>query len=83
MENLNVHKNPAVVNGILNGGHRLVFHVPYYTVDDAIEYVFNTIHTGLLSYYNTITTMDELSNAVALIFGNIPTFVPYFQHVGF
>ena len=83
MDNLNVHKNLAVVNVILNGGHRLVFRAPYYAVDGAIEYVFNTIHTGLLLYYNTITTMDELSNAAALIFGNIPTFVPYFQHVGF
>lgn len=83
MDNLNVHKNPAVVNAILNNGHRFVFRAPYYAVDGAIEYVFNTIHTGLLSYYNTITTMDELSNATALIFGNIPTFVPYFQHVGF
>ena len=83
MDNINVHKNPGVVNEILNHGHRLVFRAPYYAVDGAIEYVFNTIHTGLLSYYNTITTMDELSNAAALIFGNIPTFVPYFQHVGF
>ena len=71
MDNLNVHKNPAVVNVILNGGHRLVFRAPYYAVDGAIEYVSNTIHTGLLSYYNTITTMEELKNATALIFGNL------------
>ena len=83
MDNLNVHKNPAVVNVIFSGGHRLVFRAPYYAVDGAIEYVFNTIHTGLLSYYNTITMMEKLKNTTALIFGNIPTFVPYFKHVGF
>ena len=83
MDNLNVHKNPAVVNLVLNAGHRLVFRAPYYAVDGAIEYVFNTIHTGLLSYYNTVSTMDELSNAAALIFGNIRTFYPYFTRVGF
>ena len=83
MDNLNVHKNPAVVNLILNAGHWLVFWVLYYAVDGAIEYAFNTIHTGLLSYYNTITTMDELSNAAARLFNSIPTFTPYFEHCGF
>ena len=83
MNNLNVHKNPVVVNHVLNARHQLVFQTPYYTVDDVIENIFNTIHTGLLSYYNTVSTMDELSNAAALIFGNIPTFYPYFTHVGF
>ena len=83
MDNLNVHKNPAVIMEIMNAGHRLVFRAPYWAVDGAIEYVFNTIHTGLLSYYNHVSTMEELSNCAALIFGNIPTFTPYFTHVGF
>ena len=78
-----MHRNPAVVQEILNHGHRLVFRAPYYAVDGAIEYVFNTIHTGLLSYYNKISTMDELANVTVLIFNNIPTFRPYFTHVGF
>lgn len=56
-DNLNVHRNPAVVQEILTHGHRLVFRAPYYAVDGAIEYVFNTIHIGLLSYYNKISTM--------------------------
>ena len=47
MVNLNVRKNPGVVNEILNYGYRLAFRVPYYTVDGAIEYVFNNIHTGI------------------------------------
>ena len=83
MNNLNVHKNPTAVNLIINAGHRLVFQAPYYAVDGEIKCGFKTIHTGLLSYYNTITTIDELSNAAALIFGNIPTFTPYFMHFVF
>ena len=83
VDNLNVYKNAAVVNEILNADHHLVFRAPYYAVDRAIEYVFNTIHTGLLLYYNETNTMEELSNITALIFNNIPTFTPYFVHVGF
>ena len=82
-DNLNVHKNPAVIFEIINRGHRIVFRAPYWAVDGAIEYVFNTIHTGLLTYYNEISTMDELLNSSLLIFGYIPSFRPYFQHVGF
>ena len=81
MDNLNVHYNPAVVNSILNGGHCLGFCTPYYAVNRAIEYVFNIIHTGLLSYYNELSTMDKLSNTTALIFNSIPTFTPYFVHM--
>ena len=83
MNNLNVHYNPAVVNSILNGGHRLIFRAPYYAVDGAIEYVFNTIHTSLLLYYNELSTMDELKNATVRMFNGILTFTPYFEHVGF
>ena len=83
MDNLNVHKNHAVVMEIMNQGYRLVFCAPYWEVDGAIEYVFNTIHTGLLSYYNQIAIMEELANATALIYGNIPIFTPYFAHIGF
>ena len=83
MDNLNVHKNAAVVNMITNRGHRLVFRAPYWSVDGAIEYVFNTVHTGLLSYYNRINSMEELRNYATLIFNNIPTFAPYFVHIGF
>ena len=83
MDNLNVHHNAGVVNLIHNAGHCLVFRAPYWSVGDAIEYVFNTIHTNLLTYYNQLQDMDDLANATLLIFGNIPTFYPYFVHVGF
>ena len=66
MDNLNVYHNAGVVNLILNAGHCLVFRAPYWAVDGAIEYVFNTIHTGLLMYYNQLRDMDELVNATLI-----------------
>ena len=83
MDHLNVHHNPGVIQEILNGGHRLIFQAPYWAVNGAIEYGFNTIHTGLLSYYNHISTMDELTNTTVLIFENISTFTPCFIHFMF
>ena len=59
MDNLSVHRNAGVVNEVINCGHRLVYRAPYRCVDGAIEYVFNTVHTVLLSYYNRISNMDE------------------------
>ena len=83
MDNLNVHKNPMVVNLILNAGHRLVFRAPYWAVDGAIEYVFNTLQTTLMVYYNKLNSMEDLENKVRQIIGAMETFRPYFQHVGF
>ena len=43
MGNLIVHKHAAIVNMIYNAGHRLVYRTPYWPINGAIEYVFNTI----------------------------------------
>jgi len=83
IDNLNVHRNAGVANDAVNRGHCIIYRAHYWYVDGVIEYVFNTVHTGLLSYYNRITTMDELRNAAILIFGNIPIFTHYFEHVVF
>ena len=83
IDNLNVHYNPAIITMTMAHGHCLVFKSPYCAVNGAIKRVFNTIHTGLLSYYNKTNTMNELHNTTLLIFWNIPTFTPYFEHVGF
>jgi hypothetical protein len=82
MDNLNVHKNPLVVQEILQSGHRLVFRAPYWSVDGAIEYVFCTVHTGLLTHYNAVNSMAELEHYTLAVFGAIPTFTPYFRHIG-
>ena len=83
MDNLNAHKNPQIINMILTSGHKIVYRAPYYAVDGAIEYVFNTIHTLLEVHYNQIHDMDELVHTVEQIFANLGSFVPYFEHVGF
>ena len=82
-DNLNVHKNPIIMDLISNAGHRVVFRAPYYAVDGAIEYVFNTLQTNLMVEYNNLHSLDDLRNTVNLIIGAILTFRPYFEHVGF
>ena len=52
MDNLSSHKNPLILNAILNAGHRYVFRAPYWPVDGAVEYVFNAIQTQLRIYFN-------------------------------
>ena len=83
MDNLNVHKNPLILNAIHNAGHRYVFRSPYWPVDGAVEYVFNTIQTRLQVYFNKLRTIGELRNRLNLIIGAIPSFRKYFRHVGF
>lgn len=81
MDNLNVHKNPLVIQEILLNGHRLVFRAPYWSVDGAIEYVFCTLHSGLLQRFNEIETMQQLEQHTDAIFHAMPSFTPYFEHI--
>ena len=71
MDNLSTHKNPSVVNQILNAGHSYVFHAPYWPVDRAVEYVFNAIQSKLRIYFNHLETMDNLRNRINLTVGGI------------
>ena len=45
MDNLNSHRNVAVVALIHLYGHGVIYRAPYWAVDGAIEYIFNTILT--------------------------------------
>lgn len=86
MDNLNVHKNPMILNMIENAGHRIVFRAPYWSCDGPIEYVFNTIHTMLqMDEDNGVETIDDLELEIDdIIFDLVDTsFRPYFVHVGF
>lgn len=83
MDNLNVHRNQLIETIIEDAGHRVVYRAPYWSVDGAIEYVFNTIHTKLQQQYQQISTMDELTNSVNIIIGQFQSFKKYFVHVGF
>jgi len=83
MDNLNSHKNPIILNVIVSRGHRYAFRAPYWPVDGAVEYVFNTIQTRLQAFFNRLQTMDQLRNRINLIIGGIESFRRYFIHVGF
>ena len=43
MDDLLAHKNRQVITPIHEWGHRVCFRAPYYSVDGAIEYVFNKL----------------------------------------
>ena len=85
MDNLNIHKDPIILDMIEAAGHRVVFRAPYWSCDGAIEYVFNTIHTMLQSADNVVDNVDELILEIDdIIFRMVPnSFRPYFVHVGF
>ena len=83
MDNLNIHHNPIVLGLITGRGHRYLFRAPYWSVDGPMEYVFNTTHVHLLMYYNEVHTLDDLENALELIFASLHGFARYFHHVGF
>ena len=54
MDNLVTHKHPAVLYAIFAARHWVVFRAPYYLVDRAIEYVFNSIHHQLTYHVHNI-----------------------------
>ncbi len=63
MDNLNTHHHLMVLGLITGAGHCYLFRAPYWSVDGPIEYVFNTIHTHLLSYFTEIQTLDGWRHA--------------------
>ena len=83
MDNLSSHKKTLILNALLNSGHRYVFRAPYWPVDGAVEYVFNTIQSKLRIFFNRLETMDDLRNRITLTVGGIHSFHRYFEHVGF
>ena len=82
-DNLTAHHHQAVVYTIIAAGHRVVFRAPYYPVDGAIEYVFNSIQQQLTYRMHDILTEDDLEDAMRAIIGAMINFVNYFYNVGF
>lgn len=82
IDNLLAHKNPAVINLIFESGHRFYFRAPYYSVDGAIEYVFDTIQRDLEVKLDEIKNASDLRNEVFNIVGAIITFCTYFAILG-
>ena len=87
MDNLNIHKNPIIMDLIEVAGHRIFYRAPYWLCDGAIEYVFNTIHTKLQMSNEIMgaTTLDDLRDKLDDIIFHMSTtsFRPSFVHVGF
>ena len=83
MDNLNSHKNAAVIALIHLCGHGVVYRAPYWPVDGAIEFVFNTIQTLIRSRMYEIRTSNEMVNEIHRAIASIETFANYFIHVGF
>ena len=83
MDNLNLHRHPVTTNLIYARGHHVVFRVPYWSYDGAIEYVFNTLQTRLQMEINGVDNVFQLVNNINGIIGGMTSFKRYFLHVGF
>ncbi len=83
MDNLNIHRHPAIDNLIHVHGHRVVFCAPYWSCNGAIEYVFNTLQTRLQMDVNGVDNVFDLVNKIYNIIGGMPSYKRYFLHVGF
>ena len=68
---------------IYQAGHRVVPRAPYWPVDGAIEYVFNTLQVLLCVNLREIKDNDDLINHIQNIIANFERFTEYFHHVGF
>ena len=83
MDNLHAHKNEAVIALIHLYGHGVVYRAPYWPVDGAIEFIFNTIQTLVRSRMYTVITSNDLIASVYESIQSIDSFAPYFINVGF
>ena len=81
MDNLIAHKNPVILQLIYAWGHRIAFRAPYYPVDGAIEYVFNTLQQDLTIRLHAIKNGDDLHREVMDSIGAMPNFVNYFLNI--
>ncbi len=73
-----------MVLGLITGGdHYNLFCAPYWSVNGPTEYVFNTIHTKLLSFFGEIDDVDMLETYLNETLDDMSGFENYFYHVGF
>jgi hypothetical protein len=83
LDNLVVHTNPMLLLMILVAGHRFVFRAPYWPKDAPIEYVFNVLENALNIRMHEIFVDADLRRVLQDTLRNIPTFTPWFHHVGY
>ena len=83
MDNLNTHRNIAVIALIHLFGHGVVFRAPYWAVDGPIEFIFNTIQTLIRARLYEIRTGQDLVGAIYESVQSIDTYENYFINCGF
>ena len=83
MDNLHAHTNDGVVALIHLYGHGVVFFAPYWPVDGAITFIFNTIQTLVRGRMYEIRTSNDLVTVVYESIQSIYSFATYFINVGF
>ena len=83
MDNLNSHKNVGVIALIHLYGHGVVYRAPYWPVDGAIEFIFNTIQSLMRGRAYEIYNEDDLLAAIYESIQSIDSFANYFENVGF
>ena len=82
MDNLNSHRNEAVVALIHLYRHRIVYRAPFWAVDAPIEYVFHTLQSLLRAQLHTIMNIPDLNEAINQSIQGMIDFGSYFNHVG-
>ena len=83
MDNLNSHRNVAVIALIHLYGHGVVFRAPYWPVDGPIEFVFNTLQTLIRARLYQIRNSEDLVQAMYQAIASIDSFANYFINCGF
>ena len=83
MDNLNSHRNVAVVALIHLYGHGVIYRAPYWAVDGAIEYIFNTILNLMRGELYEIRNSNDLVATIYESVQSIDSFANYFTNVGF
>ena len=81
MDNLLAHRHTTILQLIVSRNHRVCFRAPYWPVDGAIEYVFNTIQHDLTIKLSEIKNATDLRREVNSTIGAIPDFVDYFDNL--
>ena len=81
MDNLMAHKDPAILQLIHAWGHRVCFRAPYYPVDGAIEYVFNTVQQDITIRLHQIKNGADLYRELRDSISGIPNFIGYFLNL--
>ena len=83
MDNLNSHKNVGVIALIHLYGHGVIYRAPYWALDGAIEFIFNTLQSLMRARSYEINNDTDLIAAIYESIQSIDSFASYFENIGF